>query len=114
MSYRMFIDDERTPPGDGIWIIVRSFDDFTFALEMWGFPYYISFDHDLGDGVPTGYDIAHWIVGTDLNAGGKFLPADFAFTVHSMNPIGAANIQGLLDNYLAHRTLTDKIVSATN
>lgn len=27
-------------------------------------------------------------------------PADFAFFVHSQNPVGKANIEGLLNNYL--------------
>jgi hypothetical protein len=114
MSYKMFIDDERAPPGDGIWVIVRNFADFKLAIDNWGFPYRISFDHDLGSNEPTGYDIAHWMVDTDLNLSGAFIPADFTFTVHSQNPVGAANIQGLLDNYLSHRTLTDKIILATN
>jgi hypothetical protein len=114
MIYNMFIDDERMPPGTDFWIIVRNFADVQEAVSNWGCPQQISFDHDLGDGEPTGYDIAHWLVEADMNAVGAFIPADFTFVVHSMNPIGAANIQGLLDNYLSHRTLSEKIVLGTN
>lgn len=112
MSYKLFVDDERMPAGIG-WIIVRNFADVKFAINNWGCPEKISFDHDLGDGEPTGYDIAHWLVNMDMDACGEFLPANFSFVVHSQNPIGAANIQGLLDNYLSHRALTSKLNVAT-
>jgi hypothetical protein len=65
-------------------------------------PSYISFDHDLGDNEPTGYDIAKTIVDVDMEAVNEEakLPKDFHFYVHSQNPIGKANIEGLLNNYL--------------
>jgi len=66
-----------------------------------GWPEWISFDHDLGDNVPTGYDLAHWLVEQDLDL--SIMPAQFAYQVHSANPVGAANIQGLLDGYLRHK-----------
>jgi hypothetical protein len=30
------------------------------------------------------------------------IPDDFQFYVHSRNPVGRANIEGLLNNYLEH------------
>tara|TARA_R110000851_G_scaffold32177_1_gene86533 strand:- start:722 stop:943 length:222 start_codon:yes stop_codon:yes gene_type:complete len=66
-------------------------------------PHFISFDHDLGADTPTGYDITKFLVELDLDAHQTLLPADFDFYVHSQNPPGAANIEGLLRPYLAAR-----------
>lgn len=66
-------------------------------------PKYITFDHDLGDaGIETGYDLAKWIVAGELDGKIK-IPKNFSFNVHSANPVGAKNIQSLLDSYLKHR-----------
>jgi hypothetical protein len=100
--YALFIDDERFPPDHaGVnWVVVRSLDEAVAHVERAGAPSKVSFDHDLGDGVPTGKDFANWLIERDLDAGGAFLPADFEWVVHSMNPIGAANIAGLMSAYL--------------
>ena len=68
---------------------------------------YISFDHDLGDedDGETGYDYAKRLVEMDMDTDFpkyKF-PDDFSFYVHSQNPIGKANIEGLLNGYLKHK-----------
>lgn len=106
MTYRLFLDDMReladVHPGeepDG-WRICRSFHDATEAVAA-GWPMHVSFDHDLGDGVPTGMDFAKFLVELDLLTGG--MPEGFTFTVHSANPPGAANIRGLLEGYLERR-----------
>ncbi len=100
--YWMFLDDLRKPPKvkDIRWVIVRSFDEAVAYIEKNGMPRKISFDHDLGDNVPTGFDFAKWIVNRHLD-GTDLLPDSFGYTVHSANPPGAANIKGLLDNFLA-------------
>lgn len=122
MKY-LFIDDERVP-SDVTWVniarttewaIVRSCDAAVDWVLENGFPDVISFDHDLGyeafdtnengiiivtDATETksGYDFAKWLVEYDMETG--LMPDDFSFTVHSMNPIGAKNIQSYLDNYI--------------
>lgn len=102
MSYRMFIDDERFPPDDGqSWRICRSALDVEIMIDMYGFPNYISFDHDLGESQPTGYDITKWMVDRDLDI--NWIPQDFTFYVHSQNPIGKRNIEMLLTGYLGQR-----------
>ena len=74
-----------------------------------GFPSFISFDHDLGHEKYTGYDIAKQLVENDMISGDKDsrerykFSNDFGFYVHSQNPIGKANIEGLLNNYLKHK-----------
>ena len=117
MKY-LFLDDERMPRdvtwvligGVGSWgaewSIVRSLEEaVTWVLDN-GFPDVISFDHDLGlmhyandysDG-KTGYDFAMWLVEHDMDT--DTMPENFSFTIHSKNPIGGANIQSLLNNYI--------------
>lgn len=109
MSYHMFLDDERSPidvtwvsiPPDVDWVIVRSFDDAVRCIRQNGWPYHISFDHDLGhtDG-KTGYDLVHWIIGHSMD--NVQLPVDFTFTVHSKNPVGSKNITMKMNNFLGH------------
>jgi len=96
---KLFIDDIRNPPTDD-YVVVRSYAEAVGYMRINGCPDYISFDHDLGDNVPTGYDIAKWMVERDLNDKGKFIPANFHFDVHSANPVGAENIRSLLNRYL--------------
>lgn len=102
MSYYLFLDDERYPPDDGkLWHIARTMDDVKWLFERKGCPSFISFDHDLGDDQPSGMDIAKWIIESDLDC--EIIPPNFAFYVHSQNPVGKANIEGLLNQYLAQR-----------
>jgi hypothetical protein len=96
VSYALFLDDERQPP-KGDWIIVRSYDEAVAYVTAHGMPTTISFDHDLGLG-PSGHAFAHWLIEHHLD--GHPLPADFEFVVHSMNPVGAANITALLRPFL--------------
>lgn len=98
---RLYLDDERNPRGEGF-AVVRSVLEARQLCDRRA-PSFVSFDHDLGDGQPTGMDFAHWLVERDMDAEGSFLPRDFAFNVHSANPVGAANISGLLNGYLAAR-----------
>lgn len=50
----------------------------------------VDFDHDLGRD-KDGYDVAKWIVESNY--------PHFSFKIHSMNPVGAANIRHLLSHY---------------
>jgi hypothetical protein len=98
MIYSLFLDDNRFPPAKGTWVIARNFAQAVNIVHKNGFPTFISFDHDLGDDSPTGYDFAKWLVERDLDV--HDMPADFAFTVHSANPVGAQNIENVLTRYL--------------
>ncbi len=106
MSWKMFIDDERYPV-DTSFVIVRSVLKAQECIAKNGVPTYISFDHDLGENTPTGFDLAKWLVEKDLDQNGGFLPPDFDFFVHSANPVGAQNIQGLLGGYLRFKKSND-------
>lgn len=97
--YKLFLDDKRDPPTDG-WIIVRDFDEFITVIKECGLPDFISFDHDLGCNVDgsikkTGMDCAKWLVEWLLDQN-LTLPD---FVVHSMNPTGKRNIEGLLQGF---------------
>jgi hypothetical protein len=105
--YKLFLDDVRelsrvhpdADPND--WVVCRDYNRAVAVIQHHGWPTFISFDHDLGEDTLTGYDLARWLVDRDLDQGD--MPDDFAFAVHSANPVGAANIRGLLAGYLAQR-----------
>ena len=113
IKVKLFIDDIRDPPNDNIegFIVLRDYDEAISWMRKNGCPQMISFDHDLasfrrqnGKLIEyTGYDIAKWMVERDLNANGKWLSKEFSYNVHSANPIGTANINGLLTGYLESR-----------
>ena len=111
--YKMFIDDERNL-GDvtwvrywdfsqcqdiSDWVVVRNQEEVEKTIQEFGFPYFISFDHDLGDHIPTGFDITKMLV-EKLMDGVYSLPENFSFVVHSKNPIGKKNIEMYLDQYM--------------
>ena len=101
MRYRLFIDDIRDPIASD-WVIARTSSDALSVLEAHGCPFEISFDHDLG-GDDTAMIVAKKLVSMDLDAGGAFIPVDFVYSVHSANPVGKANIEGLLEAFLRQR-----------
>src|SRR3954452_24490922 len=100
-DYWLFIDDLRDPPSDN-WVVTRSSTETIALLKLRGCPTKISFDHDLG-GDDTGMVIARWLVNTYLDVSGRFISDQFEFAVHSANPVGAANLSGLLETYLSHK-----------
>lgn len=117
----LFLDDERMPKDvtwvliGGVghwgadWEIVRSCKEARDWVYNNGFPDVVSFDHDLGPSHysgnysdnTTGYDFVKWLVQYDMDT--NLMPDDFSFTVHSMNPTGARNIQLYLDNYIQQK-----------
>ncbi len=104
-NYRMFIDDERFPPAswEGTdFVICRSLTEVQDVVELRGLPDLVSFDHDLGDNVPTGMDIAKWMVEQDLDKR-HFFSQNFFYLIHSQNPVGAGNIKTYLNSYLLVR-----------
>jgi hypothetical protein len=100
MPTYLFLDDVREIPKDGNdWVLVKTFEEFKNWIKSNGVPEVISFDHDLGMCQKSGMDAAKWLVEQDLTCN-AFIPENFRFFVHSANPCGRANIQGLLENYL--------------
>ncbi len=103
---KLFLDDLRThnmvyaEPAAVAFVVVRSYAEFVKYIEENGLPYFISSDNDLGldengEVAPDGYAAAKWLVyesGLDLR--------NLKFKVHSANPVAAAQIRGLLRNYI--------------
>jgi hypothetical protein len=115
MTYNLFIDDERDPidvkwgtPGEQYmyltyeWVIARNWHEVLELIVSLGMPSMISFDHDLGDGEKTGYEIAQKLC--DMIMDGVALPENFDFMVHSKNPVGADNIRSYMKNFLDHNS----------
>jgi hypothetical protein len=118
MKYKkLYLDDIRTPKSDG-WEIVRSYEGFVEWITNNGVPDEISFDHDLSrehinfyfengghENPPnpqetvfnekTGYDAAKWLCQYCLL---NSIPLPL-WNVHSANPVGRDNIEGLLKNF---------------
>ena len=98
---RIYIDDERTPKTNFDKVLRTSQEAIDF-IKTNGCPEYISFDHDLG-GEDTSIPVVDFIIDSDLNLKGEFIPKNFEFNVHSANPVGAKNIAGKLSRYLDFR-----------
>lgn len=106
---KIFIDDERLPPAshDGDWLILRSLNEVMDYLDQLKkdtdiLPEIISFDHDLGEDQPSGYDIAKKLVELDMD-GIMLFPDNFTWLIHSENPVGRDNINELLRSYMEFR-----------
>ena len=99
MSYNLFIDDERFPPDDAQdWIIVRSSQEARDVIVQQGPPNFISFDHDLG-GEDTAMKVVQFLIDSHLMGFIRRFPTKYY--VHSQNPVGAANIRGLMNYYIS-------------
>lgn len=125
MKRSLYIDDQRTPtttiPGYEPWNIVRNYDEFVNWITENGVPDLISFDHDLADEhmtdyykqmleqeyqhpdydsytEKTGLDCARWLV-EYIQINNLELKL---VSVHSHNPVGAANIQSFINGFKKH------------
>lgn len=99
MAWKLFLDDIRACDDDCV--LARSVPEAISLIENKGFPSFISFDHDLGDELPTGKDFVNLIIDKCLDRD-WVIPKDFSFEVHSDNPVGSANIRETLNSYLNH------------
>ena len=97
---KLFIDDLRFPVDDS-WVIVRSSHEALEYIEANGCPDIISFDHDLG-GDDTSMVFLHRFLDLDMD-GIINIPTGFTYHIHSANPVGVKNIDGLLSGYLKHK-----------
>ena len=103
--WSLFLDDERYPSDkDPLkdWMIARTVEQAQFLIRDWGMPYRMSLDHDLGNGIPTGYDFIKWLVEQDMD---DVIDIDtiIYFYVHSQNPVGAENIRSYFNTYISQR-----------
>jgi hypothetical protein len=121
----LYLDDVRTPtttiPGYEPWVTVRNYEEFTKHITEFGIPNLISFDHDLAEEhmedyfqqvanqgyqnprynsykEMTGLNCADWLISycQENNA------VLNSVCVHSHNPVGAVNIQSLINGFKRH------------
>lgn len=103
MNNWLWLDDERPCPGDG-WDRVWDYDDAVAWFIKYGTPEVASLDHDLADehypwrGVDyeqytekCGYDVVKWMMSHSI------FPVKVI--IHTMNPVGAANMIKELQRY---------------
>lgn len=129
MAWNLFIDDGRwmddvtwAPAqvtdkySQEAWVICRNKDQVLKMIYMLGMPSFISFDHDLGDDEPTGYDIVKTLVDLDMGVqcldehGADYsFPEDFDYYVHSKNPVGKTNIESYLVGYFKAKQRADEV-----
>ena len=100
---KLFIDDERVP-NYSVDKIARYSEEAIAWIQALGMPSFISFDHDLGFDFETGkldtaMNVINWIIESWLD-NQLDIPTDFAYHVHSQNPVGAANIKAKMDSFL--------------
>lgn len=92
MFINIFVDDIRPAPNDEC-IIARNYESAIFAIKFFAdTPHHIilDLDHDLGEG-KSGYDICKYVVENEI--------AIYAYHIHSMNPVGVANMRQLMNHY---------------
>lgn len=88
----IFLDDVRMPPSTH-WYVARTAEEAYVLVRdfaMAGEQIVLSLDHDLGENIPTGYDLLNWLE-RDIYTETGFRP-DIAFRIHSANPVGRANM----------------------
>lgn len=113
-NVKLFVDDIRVPASDD-WIVLRSYDEAIEWIKVHGLSCIstLSLDHDLGDNVKSGYDIAKTLIDMELDGlHGRFMPS-FNYIIHSMNPVGRLNIRGLFNAYFNHNNTEYEIDRGT-
>ncbi len=89
---KLFVDDERQPP-DNTWVVLRHAENAIAYISGrpcdFGHVTHLSLDHDLGENVPTGYDVAAWLEEAVFTQG---VVPPMMLRVHSANPVGRARI----------------------
>lgn len=96
---QMYLDDLRKPKTNKDWVILRSSNAAIDYVKEHGMPEFASFDHDLG-GDDTAIVFLKWLIEYDMDNGNNVIPKTFNWSVHSANPVGAKNIDGLLQSYM--------------
>lgn len=97
----LFLDDERSPPDPERWAVARSHGSFTSLIKQLD-PIVISFDHDLGadeagSPLPDGIRCMRALIDLAIRQPTALTSLRLVI-LHSANPIGRANLRGLLES----------------
>lgn len=109
MSYILFIDDERDPSYVGLtdkdnYKVARTSQAAIDMVKEFGVPNFIHFDHDLGwnEGTfDTTMRFLEWLILYDMDK--NIISETILWAVHSMNPVGAENLDRKMYNYMTHK-----------
>lgn len=102
---QIWLDDERDAP-DYTWKVFRRAQSLMeFLVTNKEDIAVISFDHDLGDGVPTGYDVASFI---EERVAAGTMKAPLSMRVHSANPAGSRRISQAIESIIRLDGLTSR------
>lgn len=88
----IWVDDFRPAPVHSHW--ARTYDEAIWAIENCRARhenFSLNLDHDLGE-EKNGYDICKYLVENSI-------PVVGGIAIHSMNPVGVANMRQLLTHY---------------
>jgi len=98
---RLYLDDVRVPKDD-TWLIFRSVSAIKAYILDYdsNLPLVMSLDHDLGDGVPTGYDFIAWY--EEMIYTGVKLPRVKLINIHSANPVGLRRMNMAVDSIMRY------------
>ena len=98
--YTLFLDDLRFPAKLTPHVaIARSSDEAIAVATRLGMPAHVDYDHDLG-GDDTAMRFVNWLVDRVVDRGATV--GDMTWAVHSSNPVGRDNIDGLMRNITRH------------
>lgn len=103
ISRPIYLDDLRYPKTDEDWIVLRTSQEAVNFVKTNGMVDFISFDHDLG-GDDTAIVFIKWLIDYDIDNDSKIIPSNFTWNVHSANPVGAKNIDGMLTSYMKFKS----------
>ena len=95
---KLYIDDMRRPPNTSWDLVHDTAEAIAYVLQN-GCPDEISFDYCLANGL-TIMPFIDWLIKTDKDADGKFIPQNFCFDSHSSSIAGTSEILRVLGNYL--------------
>jgi hypothetical protein len=97
LKFKLFVDDERSPPDD-TWVVARSTKEAFEFIEAIGInPHIMSLDHDLG-----GDDkIIHFLTELEERYQDRPVPE---YLVHSQNPVGRANTIAFMEAWKKSRS----------
>lgn len=90
---KLFLDDIRNPPDDS-WVVVRTAEECMRILQTEKVEL-CSLDHDLGENVPTGYDVLAWFEECIYSGYPFHIPR---FIVHSANPVGRERMEMAIES----------------
>lgn len=97
-NYVLYLDDERNPMvGNQPVMIARTVEEAQDIINEHGLPHFMSLDHDLGldkDGnTRTVIEFVIWLAEHFYENG----PPEYV--IHSANPVGAKNIESILESW---------------